>query len=138
MSCIFCRIVAGEIPAEIVARDPGALAFLDIQPLADGHVVIIPTAHAARVEDLDPAAAAALFRTVARLAGPVRRALGADATTIGINDGEASGQTIPHVHAHIVPRWTGDGAGTVHTIFPRKTKRTVAQAAAAIRKALGT
>ena len=67
----------------------------------------------------------------------MRKALGADATTIGLNDGEASGQTIPHVHAHIVPRWKGDGAGTVHTIFPRKTKRTVADNAAAIRKALG-
>jgi len=137
MSCIFCRIVAGEIPAEIVARDEGAVAFLDIQPLADGHVVIVPRAHAARVEEMSAADAAALFRTVVRLVGPVRRALGADATTIGVNDGEASGQTIPHVHVHIVPRWQGDGAGTVHTIFPRRTKRTVAETAASIRKALG-
>jgi histidine triad (HIT) family protein len=137
MSCIFCRIVAGEIPAEVVAKDEGAVAFLDIQPLADGHVVIVPRKHAALVEEMSREDAASLFRTVVRLVGPVRKALGADATTIGVNDGEASGQTIPHVHVHIVPRWKGDGAGTVHTISPRKTKRTVAEAAAAIRKALG-
>ena len=137
MTCIFCRIVAGEIPAEIVAKDEGAVAFLDIQPLADGHVVIIPRKHVARLEEMTSEDAASLFRTVTRLAGPVRKALGADATTIGINDGEASGQTIPHVHVHIVPRWKGDGEGTIHTIFHRKTKRTVAEAGAAIRKALG-
>jgi histidine triad (HIT) family protein len=88
------------------------------------------------VEDLEPAAAEALFRTVTRLAGPVRKALGAAGTTIGINNGEATGQTIPHVHVHIVPRWENDGAGTIHTIFPRHTQRTLPEVGAAIRRAL--
>jgi histidine triad (HIT) family protein len=136
MTCIFCRIVAGEIPAEVVAREPGAVAFLDVQPLADGHVLVVPRAHVARVEDLSPEAADALFRAVARLAGPVRRALGADGTTIGINDGDATGQTVPHVHVHIVPRWMGDGAGSVHTIFPRKAYRDLPEVGAAIRQSL--
>src|SRR5204863_151338 len=74
-------------------------------------------------EDLKPAEADALFRAVVRLAGPVRAALGAAGTTIGVNNGEATGQTIPHVHVHIVPRWPNDGAGSVHTIFPRHVKR---------------
>jgi histidine triad (HIT) family protein len=95
MSCIFCRIVAGEVPAEEVAREPEVVAFLDVQPLADGHVLVVPRAHVACVEDLEPAAAEALFRAVLRLAGPVREALGAAGTTIGINNGDASGQTIP-------------------------------------------
>jgi histidine triad (HIT) family protein len=137
MSCIFCRIVSGEIPGEVVAREPEAVAFLDVQPLADGHVLVVPRAHVARVEDLEPAAADALFRAVVRLAGPVRRALGAVGTTIGINDGEASGQTVPHVHVHIVPRWPNDGAGSVHTIFPRRSARPLAEVGAAIRRALG-
>ena len=137
MSCIFCRIVAGEIPAEVVAREPDVTAFLDVQPLADGHVLVVPRAHAACIEDLEPAAADALFRTVTRLAGPVRDALGAAGTTIGINNGEATGQTIPHVHVHIVPRWAGDGAGSVHTIFPRNVKRTLPEVGAAIRRAAG-
>jgi histidine triad (HIT) family protein len=137
MSCIFCRIVAGEIPAEVVAREPEVLAFLDVQPLADGHVLVVPRAHVASVEELEPAAADALFRAVVRLAGPVREALGAAGTTIGINNGEATGQTIPHVHVHIVPRWEADGAGSVHTIFPRNVKRKLPEVGAAIRSALG-
>ena len=137
MNCIFCRIVGGEIPAEIVARERDVVAFLDVQPLADGHVLVVPRAHRACVEDLEPAEAAALFRTVVRLAGPVRAALDAAGTTIGINNGAATGQTVPHVHVHIVPRWEGDGAGSVHTIFPRNVKKKVPEVGAAIRKAVG-
>jgi histidine triad (HIT) family protein len=137
MSCIFCRIANGEIPAEVVAREPEVTAFLDVQPLADGHVLVVPRAHVACLEDLSPDAADALFRTVVRLAGPVRAALGAAGTTIGINNGEATGQTIPHVHVHIVPRWPDDGAGTVHSIFPRRTSRTLPDVGAAIRRAVG-
>jgi len=137
MSCIFCRIVAGEVKAEVVAREPYVVAFLDVQPLADGHVLVVPRAHVAAVEDLEPAAADALFRQVTRLARPVREALGAAGTTIGVNNGEATGQTIAHVHVHIVPRWHGDGAGSIHTIFPRKASRPLADVGAAIRRAAG-
>ncbi len=137
MSCVFCRIVSGAIPAEIVARDDGALAFLDVNPLADGHTVVIPTAHTGRVEELTPAQVEQLFRTVARVTGPVRRAVGAEATTIGINDGPASGQTIPHVHVHVVPRWSGDGGGNVHLIFRPGERRPLKDVADAIRRALG-
>ena len=136
-SCIFCRIVGGEVPAEVVARESEVVAFLDVQPLADGHVLIVPRAHVAAVEELEPAAAAALFQTVLRLAGPVREALGAAGTTIGINNGAATGQTIPHVHVHIVPRWPDDGAGSIHTIFPRRTRRPLGEVGAAIRRVVG-
>jgi histidine triad (HIT) family protein len=135
-SCLFCRIVGEEIPAEIVHADPGTVAFLDVQPLADGHVLVVPRTHAARVEELPAADAEALFRTVATLAGPLRRALGAEGTTIGINDGEITGQTIPHVHVHIVPRHAGDGAGSVHSIFPSGTRRPVGEIAATVRQEL--
>lgn len=136
MSCIFCRIVAGEVKAELVAREPGTVAFLDVSPLADGHVLVVPEVHVARVEDLEEEAAAALFRAVTRLAGPVRIAVGAAGTTIGINDGDATGQTVPHVHVHIVPRWEGDGASSVHGIFRAGARRPVAQVGAAIRARL--
>jgi len=137
-ACIFCRVVAGEIPGEVVLREPEVVAFLDVQPLADGHVLVVPRAHAAAVEELSPAQADALFRAVVRLAGPVRRALGAAGTTIGVNNGEATGQTIPHVHVHIVPRWEGDGAGSVHSIFPRTVEKKLPEVGAAIRSALGS
>ncbi len=137
MSCIFCRIVAGEIPAEVVASEADGVAFLDVQPLADGHTLVVPRAHVPTVEALEPAAADGLFRLVRRLADPVRRALDAAGTTIGINNGDATGQTVPHVHVHIVPRWPDDGAGSVHTIFPRRTSRSLPDVGAAIRKAAG-
>ena len=137
MACIFCRIVAGEIPAEVVERTSEVVAFLDVQPLADGHVLVVPRAHVPAVEDLEPDAADELFREVVRLARPVRDALAAEGTTIGVNNGEATGQTIPHVHVHIVPRWSGDGAGSVHSIFPRKTSRPLDEVGAAIRRAAG-
>ncbi len=138
MSCIFCRIVAGEIPGEVVARDAGGVAFLDVQPLADGHTLVVPRAHVPTIEALEPDAADALFRLVRRLADPVRRAVDAAGTTIGVNNGEASGQTVPHVHVHIVPRWPDDGAGSIHTIFPRRTSRSLETVGAAIRKAAGS
>jgi len=136
MTCIFCRIVAGDIPAEVVARSPDGVAFLDLEPLADGHTLVVPVQHAATIEALDPTEADGLFRLVRCLADPVRRAVDAVGTTIGINNGEATGQTVPHVHVHIVPRWPGDGAGTIHTIFPRRTSRTLSEVGAAIRKAV--
>jgi len=138
MSCIFCRIVSGEVKGEVVARERGAVAFLDVSPLADGHVLVVPEAHVARLEDLQAADADTLFRLVLRLAGPVREALGAPGSTIGINNGPATGQTIPHVHVHIVPRWPGDGATSVHGIFARDARpsRPLGQVGAAIRERL--
>ena len=136
MACLFCRIASGEIPAEIVAQDADTVAFLDITPLADGHTVVVPRAHAATVEELKPADNAALFAAVRRLAGAVRTATGAAGTTIGVNNGAATGQTIPHVHVHIVPRWSDDRAGSVHTIFTAGTRRPVAEVAKEIRKAI--
>ena len=137
MACIFCKNVGGEIAAEVVAKEPRVTAFLDVQPLADGHVLVVPAAHVACIEELEPADADALFRVVARLAGPVRKAVGAAGTTVGVNNGEATGQTIPHVHVHIVPRWPDDGAGSIHTIFPRGERRPLADVGAAIRRAKG-
>jgi histidine triad (HIT) family protein len=135
MSCIFCRIVAGEIPGEIVAADDHSVAFLDVQPLADGHVLVVPRTHVATVEAMSSADAAAVFAMVHRLAGPVRRAVGAAGNIIGINDGAATGQTVPHVHVHIVPRREGDGGGSIHNIFQDGDRRPIAEVGAAIRKA---
>ena len=138
-TCIFCRIVAGAIPAQIVARDEHAVAFLDIEPLADGHTLVIPLQHAALLEEMPPVAAAGLFAMVARLAGDVRTVVDAAGSTIGINNGAATGQTVPHVHVHIVPRWPDDGAGSVHTLFHhRRVTKSVPEVAQAIRARLAS
>jgi histidine triad (HIT) family protein len=116
-SCIFCQIIDGEIPAEIVYEDDGVLSFLDVNPLSRGHTLVIPKAHRRRVADLSPTDRNAVFETIGRLTPVVETAVDADAVTIGMNDGTAAGQEIPHVHGHIVPRFEGDNGGSIHAIM---------------------
>ena len=114
--CIFCAIVAGEIPARTVHETDDVLAFLDANPLARGHTLVIPKTHAAHVGDLAAADARALFDVVTELTPQVQSAVDADAATVGINDGEAAGQEVPHVHVHLIPRFEGDGGAPIHAV----------------------
>ena len=110
-SCIFCRIARGEVPSHSVYEDESTLAFLDINPSAPGHTLIIPKAHVTRVEDLSEEDAEALFRALHTLVGGVQEAVEAPASSVGINNGPESGQEVPHVHIHIIPRTRGDRGG---------------------------
>jgi histidine triad (HIT) family protein len=114
--CIFCAIVAGDIPGRVVAETETTLAFLDANPLAPGHTLVVPKDHHARLADLPDDVAADVFGEVHDLVPRVEDAVDADATTVGINDGEAAGQEVPHVHAHIVPRFDGDGGHPIHAV----------------------
>ena len=118
MDCIFCRIVAGEIPGEVVAETSEVLAFLDVMPLADAHVLVIPKAHARMIEELPDETAGALMQMGAKVSAALCREFGAAGTTMGINNGPETGQTVPHAHLHVVPRFPGDGAGSLHSAFP--------------------
>ncbi|SMO59810.1 HIT family protein [Halorubrum cibi] len=118
--CIFCSIVDGEIPARTVYETDEVLAFLDANPLARGHTLVIPKTHAERVGDLDADAASALFDAVSDLTSRVQDAVDADAANVGINDGEAAGQEVPHVHAHVVPRFEGDGGAPIHAVAGKR------------------
>ena len=114
--CVFCRIARGDAPAHMVYDDGKALAFLDIHPSAPGHTIIIPKAHVARVEDLSQEDAAALFRALHLLVGQIQAAVDAAASTIGVNNGRESGQEVPHVHIHVIPRSVGDRGGIIQGI----------------------
>ncbi len=114
--CIFCRIIDGEIPARVVYTDDNVHTFLDANPLTRGHTLVVPKTHHERVTDMPPTDRNAVFETLGRLAPIVDAAVEADAVTIGINDGEAAGQEIPHVHGHIVPRYDDDQGGAIHSI----------------------
>ena len=107
-SCIFCRIIRGEIPSYKIYEDERTIAFLDINPSAPGHTLIVPKAHVTRVEDLSEEDAQALFNTLHRLVGGIQDAMEAPSSTIGINNGQESGQEVPHVHIHVIPRTRGD------------------------------
>jgi len=107
-SCIFCRIIRGEIPSYKIYEDERTLAFLDISPSAPGHTLIVPRAHVTRVEDLSEEDAEALFMTLHGLVGCIQDAMEVPSSTIGINNGPESGQEVPHVHIHVIPRTRGD------------------------------
>jgi histidine triad (HIT) family protein len=114
--CIFCSIVAGDIPARTVHETDDVLAFLDANPLARGHTLVIPKAHAKHLGDLDGETASALFDAVTDLTPRVQSAVDADGANVGINDGEAAGQEVPHVHVHVIPRFDGDGGAPLHAV----------------------
>ncbi len=121
--CLFCQIAAGEIPAKTVYEDDDVLAFLDINPLAEGHTLVIPKVHAERLGDLDEPQASTYFANVPRIAAAVEKAVGAEGATVAWNDGEAAGQEVPHVHLHIIPRYRADNFGPIHALFegPQET-----------------
>ena len=114
--CVFCSIVAGDIPARTVHETDDVLAFLDANPLARGHTLVIPKSHAKHVGDLDGDLTSELFAAVAELTPRVQSTVGADGANVGINDGEAAGQEVPHVHVHIIPRFEGDGGAPLHAV----------------------
>ena len=115
-TCIFCRIIRGEIPAYKAYEDDRTLAFLDINPSAPGHTLIIPKVHVGQVEDLSREYSSALFDTMQKLVGRIQSAVGAPSSTIGVNNGPESGQEISHVHIHVIPRSKGDRGGIIQGI----------------------
>lgn len=113
---LFEKIVAGEIPARVVHETETTLAFLDVDPLAPGHTLVIPKEPYRRLRDLPAELSADVFETVHEIVPRIEDAVDADAVTVGINDGEAAGQEVPHVHVHLVPRFDGDGGGPIHAV----------------------
>jgi histidine triad (HIT) family protein len=109
--CIFCKIVAGQIPCTKVYEDAACLAFMDINPISPGHTLVIPKKHCEAVMEMSADETAALFRPVPSLAAAVKGALGAEALNVLQNNGRAAGQAVAHLHVHLIPRWAGDGLG---------------------------
>lgn len=114
--CIFCRIARGKQEAQTIYEDDHSVAFLDLNPLADGHTLVIPKAHYRHLQDVPSAEMGPLFEAVQRVTVAAQDALGAPAATIGIHNGSEAGQAVPHLHVHIVPRHPGDGGGTLHSV----------------------
>lgn len=109
--CIFCKIVAGKIPAAKVYEDANSLAFIDINPLAEGHTLLIPKAHYAFIYDMPSREAAEMCALLPRLARSVKTAVHAEGLNILQNNGLCSGQVVMHLHFHLIPRMPGDGLG---------------------------
>ena len=110
MSCIFCKIRDGVAPSYKVYEDEHTLAFLDINPVSDGHILLITREHTQYIEELPEATAEVLMKTMMKIVPPVQRAMNSTDCNILINNGPNAGQLIPHVHIHIIPRPTNVGS----------------------------
>lgn len=106
--CLFCKIIAGEIPSTAVYEDDDFKAILDVNPAARGHVIIIPKRHASNIYELEDEDAAKVFPIARRIASALQKTYGCDGVNILQNNGEAAGQTVFHLHVHVVPRYYGD------------------------------
>ncbi|MEX1053731.1 MAG: HIT family protein [Nitrosopumilaceae archaeon] len=122
MDCIFCKIVQGKIPARKIMETEKTLAFLDAFPLTKGHTLVIPKNHYVKIQEMKKEDNTDLFDTVRILTSKIEHL--ASSSLIAIHNGKESGQEVPHVHVHIIPRNTGDGAGPVHSMFRQRPKLT--------------
>ena len=120
MNCIFCKIIQGEIPAKIINETKKSLAFLDAFPLTKGHTLVIPKKHYEKIQDMSTEDNSDLFETVHKVSAKVDKIT--NATLIAIHNGKQSGQEIPHVHVHLIPRSPEDSAGPVHSMFKETPK----------------
>lgn len=106
-NCLFCKIVAGEIPCETLFEDDAALAFMDIGPVAPGHALLIPKPHFETLADATADAMAATLKHLPALVRAVQAATGCEAVNVLQNNGRLAGQLVPHVHFHVIPRDPG-------------------------------
>ena len=115
MDCIFCKIANKEISSRIITETENSIAFLDAFPVSRGHTLVIPKNHYEKVQDMTDIDNNDLFDTVHKVISKVDKLTGS--TLLAIHDGKDSGQEIPHVHVHLIPRETDDQAGPVHSMF---------------------
>jgi histidine triad (HIT) family protein len=125
MSCLFCNIAAKEKDAAIIYEDAAVVALLDIFPCTEGHTVLIPKRHMKnllemRDEELEP-----FWKAARVVAGMLKERLSPDGFTIGVNHDKVAGQAIDHLHLHIIPRYEGDGGGSMHSVVKQKDQKTV-------------
>ena len=105
--CAFCSIIAGTTPAHLVLKDADSVAFLDARPVFKGHVLVVPRQHYVTLADLPVRLLAPFFGAVRLISAAIPAALGAQGTFVGLNN--IVSQSVPHLHAHVVPRTRGDG-----------------------------
>jgi histidine triad (HIT) family protein len=109
MECIFCKIIAGQIPSCKIYEDGDTVAFMDIGPIVKGHALVVPKRHYADITDTPADVFRRLMATAQMLALAQKRALKADGVNIMQSNGRAAGQVVDHIHVHIIPRFNADG-----------------------------
>ncbi len=138
IDCIFCRIIRGELPARYLYQDGLVSAFMDIQPINPGHLLIIPNTHASSLTGLDEKVGSNIFQVAMRLASALKRStVQCEGVNLYLADGVAAGQEVFHIHLHVIPRFSGDNRGVFLTARSSKdSDRRLDQIAASIRASL--
>lgn len=125
MDCVFCKIVKKEIPSVNVYEDDTTLSFMELNPSAPGHVMVILKKHGKSILDYNKEELGTLMVSVQKVAAKLQKALGCDSISIGINHLERRG--VPHLHVHLIPRWENDKGGVMQSLVtnPPQEKREV-------------
>ena len=123
--CIFCSIVAGETSAHKLYEDDKTLAFLEINPSASGHAMVVPKKHLEDFMDLNGELMVSVMSTVQKVAKMIEKALGADNFTIGVNSGKIVGRHVEHMHVHIIPRFSDDGGHYIQGVVSMPSEETL-------------
>src|SRR5688572_6648921 len=126
--CIFCKIINKELPSIPAYEDEETLAFLELNPSAPGHLMVIHKKHGESISEYGREELGKIMNTVKIVSEKVEKALDTESLTIGINHREKRG--VPHLHVHIVPRWENDGGGIIQSIVsnkPKEDRETIAQ-----------
>ena len=109
--CVFCEILRGNEPASFTYQDDTVVAFMDVQPITHGHMLVVPREHAVLMADLNETGAMRTFRVARKLSSVARATLGAAGVNLFVADGETAFQDVPHFHVHVIPRYPKDGFG---------------------------
>lgn len=137
--CVFCRIVEGFAEASTVFSDAVVLAFMDIHPVNQGHVLVIPKRHASNLAELNEETGGHLFRVAMRVAGSIKRSgLKCEGVNFHLADGQVAGQDIMHVHLHVIPRFEGDGVKFGLRSGSRESRKDLDEVALRLRSNLST
>jgi diadenosine tetraphosphate (Ap4A) HIT family hydrolase len=135
--CVFCRILAGEVPSSPVLDNDLIVAFLDIRPVNPGHTLVLPRRHVESFTELSPMEVQQLALCGQRIAAALKQGFdGCEAVTFSLADGAAAGQDVPHTHLHVVPRRAGDGLGW-RAAGQLRARETLDASASQLRTALG-
>lgn len=127
MSCIFCKIINKEVPAEIIYEDENTLAMLDAHPIAQGHTLILPKQHVLDILELNKEEVEPVFQTVRKMTGLLKEKLAPDGFTVGINHDRVSGQMVDHLHIHVIPRFEGDGGSSLQCVVDNPPKESLGE-----------
>jgi len=125
MDCIFCKIVKKQIPVKLILDTAKSMAFLDAFPLTKGHCLVIPKNHYEKLQDVPYDENIDLFEAVRKVTAKIDTLT--NACLLAIHNGKESGQEVPHVHVHVIPRNKNDSAGTVHNMFKNIPKLSEAE-----------